>query len=212
MKDNYLLASSPSRYGGRTMHKRLFLWIGLWAVLLSTYASAQTQQGTIVGSVIRRDGAIVSGAHIEATNTATHQQFLATSGADGSFRLRVPVGHYAIRYYMEGFKAGLAEVDALIGEASSLNLIIPAEQNGQINVHVKDAQGNGAAGIHVSITSGGGDSSQGITDDHGDYVQGGLGGGNYHVVASAGTNPCKRVKIADGQSKSVTLKLTERCH
>lgn len=174
----------------------------------------QGDQTQISGIVTDSSGAVVSGASVEATNKDTHQVFSTRSGADGNFTLEVPVGHYSIRYSMGGFKSGTTETDAQIGASTFVDLklnVYGPEQNGQIRVHVDDAQGHGKSAIQVRVTSNNGDEHEGSTNDQGDYVQGGLGGGTYRIVATAGRNPCKKINIDDGQSKSVTLKLSETC-
>jgi hypothetical protein len=193
------------------MRRRLLQAIAFSTVLLCTYANAQTQT-TILGRVMGKGGEVVSGVRLDATNTSTHQIFSTVSSSDGSFRFTVPVGHYSVHYSVEGFKTGTVETDAFVGESKFLNInIYGPEQNGQIRVHVNGPQGTPAAGVKISISSSIGDNYVGTTDAHGDYVQGALGGGTYKVIASAGANPCQNVKISDGQSKPVTLKLSDHC-
>jgi hypothetical protein len=186
------------------VRRRLLQAIAFSTVLLCTYANAQTQT-TIAGRVMGKGGEVVSGVRLDATNTSTHQTFSTVSSSDGSFRFTVPVGHYSVHYSVEGFKTGTVETDAFVGESKFLDInIYGPEQNGQIRVHVNGPQGTPAAGVKISISSS-------TTDAHGDYVQGALGGGTYKVIASAGANTCRNVKISDGQSKSVTLKVSDRC-
>src|SRR5260370_6163289 len=99
------------------------------AVLISvmlvgiTVASAQGQ-GSIEGTVADPTGAVVSGAQLTATHTATGTTFKTASKGDGFFEFPLlPVGVYDVAVNKEGF-ATLAEkgVKLTIGAKLSLRL------------------------------------------------------------------------------------------
>src|SRR5262245_11392421 len=78
--------------------KSLTLIIGLLMVLSATLAFGQgIVTGSISGTVLDQQQAVVSGAKITATNTATNQQFTTESNAQGYFAVRgLPVGTYTV--------------------------------------------------------------------------------------------------------------------
>jgi hypothetical protein len=98
-----------------------FLLITLPALLiigLATPASAQTNRGTITGSVLDRTGAMVPGAKVTARNNSTSVTLETESTGDGTYRLQqLPAGVYTLRATATGFKA--AEVTTVIVEVNS---------------------------------------------------------------------------------------------
>jgi hypothetical protein len=73
----------------------LFIWI----------ASAQSERGTISGTVTDATGALVAGAKVTVTNTATGVAITQTSNASGDFVVpSIPAGTYTVRVEREGFR------------------------------------------------------------------------------------------------------------
>lgn len=73
--------------------------------VLSVPASADNLYGSIRGTVTDSTGAVVSGAKVTATNTATGISFNTTSSKDGIFDfLQLGVGDYTVRAEQTGFK------------------------------------------------------------------------------------------------------------
>src|SRR5258708_12249566 len=70
--------------------KRLLLGSLIVLVLLGLTAYAQTFRGAINGSVTDPSGAVVSGATVKATNTATGVPISATTTTDGAFSFQDP--------------------------------------------------------------------------------------------------------------------------
>ena len=61
-------------------------------------------QGSIEGTVADPSGALVPGATLTATNTATGVKFTAQSNSDGIYRFAVlPVGTYDLQVERQGF-------------------------------------------------------------------------------------------------------------
>jgi hypothetical protein len=94
----------------------------------------QVLKGSISGTVVDPQGAVVSGAQVRATNVATNVVNTTTSDGSGLFRLNLlPVGTYNIDVTAQGFKTseskgvavkagddtGLGSMHLAIGEASS---------------------------------------------------------------------------------------------
>src|SRR5947209_6117474 len=68
-------------------------------------ASAQTDRGTITGTVSDATGAVIPGATVEAKNTATGTVFTAGSSETGNYTLpQLPAGTYEISVTLPGFK------------------------------------------------------------------------------------------------------------
>ena len=73
------------------------------AVLLT--AVAQTDRGTITGTIADPTGAVVANASIEAKNVATDQVYSATSTQTGNYTLpQLPAGSYELTVNVQGFK------------------------------------------------------------------------------------------------------------
>jgi len=77
----------------------------LGVLLLASTAFAQTDRGTITGTVLDPAGAVVPGATIEAKNTATSQTYNAGSTGTGNYTLAsLPAGTYELSVNATGFK------------------------------------------------------------------------------------------------------------
>lgn len=77
----------------------LFVWAAL---------CAQTDRGTITGTVTDPSGASIAGARVTATRTETNTNFTTVSSGSGDFTIPyVPVGEYTIRVEQAGFKASV---------------------------------------------------------------------------------------------------------
>jgi hypothetical protein len=68
-------------------------------------ALAQTDRGTITGTIIDPTGAVVANASIEAKNVANGQTYTATSTQTGNYTLpQLPAGSYEVTVNVQGFK------------------------------------------------------------------------------------------------------------
>jgi hypothetical protein len=110
-------------------------------LLLSTWAAfAQSDRGTITGTVSDPAGAVVAGAAIEARNIATGAVYPVASSATGNYTIaQLPAGNYELTVTVMGFKkfvrtgltvevAGTVRIDATleVGSASE-SVTITAE-------------------------------------------------------------------------------------
>jgi outer membrane receptor protein involved in Fe transport len=113
------------------MLNRLTARIILISLLLAAVTLAFAQggnQGTLEGTVTDQTGAMVTGAEITATHTATGAEFKTTSKEDGFFAFPLlPVGLYDLAVKKQGFTI-LAE--------KSLKLTIGAKVNLQLQLKV----------------------------------------------------------------------------
>jgi hypothetical protein len=83
------------------MHKMAVVWV---AVLSGWSALAQSNQGTITGTISDPAGAVIAGAAIEVKNNDTGVVFQGGSSTTGNYVLSVPAGTYEITVNVPGFK------------------------------------------------------------------------------------------------------------
>jgi hypothetical protein len=89
MRRNFLLASVGCGFA-------------LW--LCGPVALAQSVSGTITGEVTDQSGAVVSGAHVVATDIDTGVNSTSTTNGAGVFRIEyLPIGHYRVKVEASGF-------------------------------------------------------------------------------------------------------------
>src|SRR3989449_5580852 len=88
------------------MQARMVFLSALFAAALS----AQSDRGTITGTVSDAGGLMIAGVAITATHTDTSTQFKTTSNPSGEFNLvSLPVGAYRVVLKMEGFRTSIRD-------------------------------------------------------------------------------------------------------
>src|SRR6266404_9613779 len=81
------------------------LQIVVCLILFTLPAWAQTDRGTITGTVSDATGAVIPGATIEAKNVGTGAVYTAGSSETGNFTLpQLPAGTYEVSVLLPGFK------------------------------------------------------------------------------------------------------------
>jgi hypothetical protein len=84
---------------------RVFLRAFCCVLVLSAIAFAQSDRGTITGTVTDPAGAVIPGATIKAKNTATGVEYPAATTNTGNYTLaQLPTGPYEVSVSMTGFK------------------------------------------------------------------------------------------------------------
>ncbi|PYS36562.1 MAG: hypothetical protein DMG14_24175, partial [Acidobacteria bacterium] len=85
---------------------RLHLLLVVVCLLIWSFAAfAQTDRGTITGTVLDASGAVIPGATVEAKNTGTGLVYTAGSSETGNYTLpQLPAGTYEITVTLPGFK------------------------------------------------------------------------------------------------------------
>src|SRR5438105_12118595 len=79
-------------------------------MLFAATLAAQTDRGTITGSVTDIGGSFIAGVSILATHLDTNTQFKALSTRAGEFNLQsLPVGVYRVAIEHPGFKTAIHE-------------------------------------------------------------------------------------------------------
>ena len=101
----------------------LFCVAALSSALL---AQSQTTTGTIQGTVVDQNGAVVSGASITVRNVNTGFERTVTSNSDGFFTAPLlPLGRYRVTTSASGFANSVLEnVEVTIGNTLALNIAL----------------------------------------------------------------------------------------
>src|ERR1700733_11446659 len=100
--------------------------IGLLGLSFTLNGRAQQITGSIVGTVKDQQGAVVPGANVKATNADTGFSRVATTAADGAYRIEyLPIGKYDVNVEMAGFKKFVQQnVVLAVDQAQSLNVTL----------------------------------------------------------------------------------------
>ncbi|HEY6347432.1 MAG TPA: TonB-dependent receptor [Bryobacteraceae bacterium] len=88
------------------MGNKSLAWVAVFAGLS---AFAQSNQGTITGTISDPAGAVIAGAAIEVRNTATGVLFRGGSSGTGNYVQSVPAGMYTLTVNVPGFKKFVQE-------------------------------------------------------------------------------------------------------
>src|SRR6201997_3666354 len=82
----------------------IFAVLFVLVLFFSVTGYAQTFRGAINGSITDPSGAVVAGANVKATNTATGVSLNTTTTSDGQFSFQdLPLGSYKISVTAGGF-------------------------------------------------------------------------------------------------------------
>jgi len=106
----------------------------LIVLVLSLSAAAQLPTSTLNGTVTDPQGAVVAGARIVVTSTATSTSREATSASDGGFAFSdLPPGDYTVRVSASGFATSEYKAVRLeVGRASTLNVSLKIARGGEV--------------------------------------------------------------------------------
>jgi hypothetical protein len=94
------------------------LAMALFLLILGPVALAQSSKGVIVGTVTDQSGAVISGATVKVTNTATNLERETTTSDQGGYRLdNVDPGVYTVAVAATGFRTtNLTSVPVAAGQ------------------------------------------------------------------------------------------------
>src|ERR1700746_1938641 len=111
------------------------LFVFLLAALTAAPAWAQTQLGTLFGTVTDTSGAVVPGAEVSVENVGTGLKRDGRTDKKGEYQVvGLPTGRYTLRVQKEGFQTEVREGIALgPGAAIGINLSLVV---GKLSVHV----------------------------------------------------------------------------
>ena len=100
----------------------LSLLIALGALNLFGQATAS---GTVEGTVTDKSQAVVTGAQVVLTSKATGTSRTATTNDTGHYRFDLlSAGGYSVKVTKQGFSSVLQNVDLLVGQTSTANVIL----------------------------------------------------------------------------------------
>ncbi len=86
------------------------LFLFLLAALIAAPAWAQTQLGTLFGTVTDTSGAVVPGAEVSVENVSTGLKRDGRTDKTGEYQLvGLPTGRYTLRVLKEGFRTEVRE-------------------------------------------------------------------------------------------------------
>jgi hypothetical protein len=118
----------------RKLRDILILFASCLALVWCIPSFGQVLKGSISGTVVDQQGAVVSGAQVKATNTSTGTPLVTTTDSSGSFHFNlIPVGDYKVEVSAPQFKtavqnnilvsagrdSGLGSIKLTVGEAST---------------------------------------------------------------------------------------------
>src|ERR1700757_4185942 len=111
------------------------LFLLLLSALIATPASAQTQLGSLFGTVTDISGGVVPGAEVSVENVSTGLKRDGRTDKSGEYRLvGLPTGSYTLRVEKEGFQTEVREGIGLSpGAAIGINLSLVV---GKVSLHV----------------------------------------------------------------------------
>src|SRR5215467_5412382 len=100
------------------------LYVCLTLSLVTISARAQFENGSLVGTIHDTSGAIVAGAAVSVTNTATGIESKVVSDANGNWEVpSLRVGAYHVSASMPGFNTAVADNVALsVGSRQRIDL------------------------------------------------------------------------------------------
>jgi len=122
----FSLKTSHVKWADRPLQLSLWLLAGMACLLLAVPAFSQgIATGSISATVTDPTGAVILGATVKAVNTATNQEFSATTNDAGLVSLRsVPPGIYKVTVTTNNFRTVVIErVEVVVAQESSLGTI-----------------------------------------------------------------------------------------
>ena len=105
-------------------HMRILVFASLF---LCAPVFAQSDRGTITGTISDPAGAVVTGAPIEAKNAETGATYQAASSATGNYTLpQLPAGPYQLTVTVTGFKKFVRQ-NIVVSVASTFRVDVSLE-------------------------------------------------------------------------------------
>lgn len=121
------------KQGGRSFRFLAFVFALFGLLALSAgVAYSQAIDGTVVGTVLDTQGAVVVDVDVTATNIATNIVAITKTGSNGQYRFEhLQAGTYKITAKMTGFKSISEQVDAELNKTSTRNLTLTPGATGE---------------------------------------------------------------------------------
>src|SRR5665213_2273228 len=104
----------------------LSLLLILLVGLASPRTQAQTNTGTILGTITDETGAVIPDAQVVAKNLGTGIERTVKAGASGEFSMpNLQIGHYSVTASHEGFApASVQDTELQVAERTMLNIVL----------------------------------------------------------------------------------------
>ncbi|HXP86613.1 MAG TPA: TonB-dependent receptor [Bryobacteraceae bacterium] len=130
------------------------LWLTLWCVLTGWSAFAQSDRGTITGTVADPAGAVVANAPIQARNVDNGALYEGATSTTGNYTLaQLPAGTYEVSVSVPGFKkytrqgltvqvAEVLRIDMILEVGSSSESVTVSEAAALLNTESGDLSHN----------------------------------------------------------------------
>lgn len=127
--------------------------VWLLGLLCASALTALAQSGSITGKVTDQTGAAVAGATVKALNLASSRETVATSGANGEFRLAdLPAANYRVSATAAGFGTSAETVTVSGAEVKQDFTITPGALDDAITVTAGKGSARVAADTPQTIT------------------------------------------------------------
>lgn len=110
--------------------RRLRLWMTLVVVLVACGVAFAGVTASISGTVKDSTGAVLVGASVTATNTATGVSQTVTSNGDGAYNFpALPPGKYVLEVRQQGFKAFKdTDIELNVNDVRTIDAVLPVGQ------------------------------------------------------------------------------------
>jgi len=135
----------------------LLMFIALaFGLCLSGFASAQTVTGTLKGTVVDINGAIVIGASVEIVNVETGLKRSLTTNEDGTYiSTFLPLGRYKVTANQSGFGVVIREnIDVTLNQTTQVDFKLDPSVSAEVTITDEPAPINTTNGqIASSLTS-----------------------------------------------------------
>src|SRR5277367_6090260 len=107
-----------------------FIKFAACSLVIVSLASAQSDRGTITGTISDPAGAVVPNAPVEAKNVETGAMYHAAGSTTGNYTLpQLPTGTYEVTVTVTGFKKFIRQ-----------NILVPVAQTVRIDVTLEVGQ------------------------------------------------------------------------
>jgi hypothetical protein len=128
-EDTLMLNTANFKSGLQRHIRQTLATVAVLAISFMTPAlCAQSDTGSIAGTVEDPTGAVIPGATITATNAGTGQKLSAVSNGTGQFTiLAVPRGTYTVTASMPGFKSDSVNVTITVMQTQNVAFQLPLE-------------------------------------------------------------------------------------
>jgi uncharacterized surface anchored protein len=196
----------------RTGLTLLFSMLGIFTA--EAQVSSAAGSGSITGTVIDPQGAVIQGAKVEVTNELTKAPYTTKTDNTGFYRFsRLASGDYRVRFISQGFKTETKtvavapstdtrlDVKLAVGEWMSSGPVVTVAEVpvialdseplptvplvGGIAGKVVNRKGRAISGVRISVINAAGDILETITDNDGIYHLSSLAAGSYSVRLEA---------------------------